>query len=60
MCADRYFVNYIGYYGKMRHIQSILRLTMYYKIYNNISAFPSNYLPRNNSVRTYYVPNANT
>jgi len=30
-------------------------LTMYYKIYSNISAFPSNYLPRNNSVRTSHT-----
>jgi len=27
---------------------------MYFKIYNNLSALPSNYLPRDNSIRTYY------
>ena len=37
---------------ELRRIKS--DLTMYYKIYSNISAFPSNYLQRNNSVRTYY------
>jgi len=35
---------------ELRRIKS--DLTMYYKIYSNISAFPSNYLPRNNSIRT--------
>ena len=37
---------------ELRRIKS--DLTMYYKIYNNMSAFPSNYLPRNHSTRTYY------
>jgi len=27
---------------------------MYFKIYNNLSALPSNYLPGDNSMRTYY------
>ena len=45
---------------ELRRIKS--DLTMYYKVYSNISAFPSNYLPRNNSVRilTTHVPNVNT
>ena len=29
-------------------------LTMYFKIYNNLSALPPDYLPCDNSVRTYY------
>jgi len=29
-------------------------LTMYFKIYNNFSALPSDYLPCDNSVRTYH------
>jgi len=37
---------------ELRRIKS--DLTMCYKINNKMSAFPSNYLPRNNSIRTYY------
>ena len=29
-------------------------LTMYFKIYNTFSALPSNYIPGDNSIRTYY------
>ena len=29
-------------------------LTMYFKVYNNLSALPSDYLPCDNSVRTYH------
>ena len=37
---------------ELRRIKS--DLTMYFKIYNNLSALPSNYLPRDDSIRTYY------
>jgi len=37
---------------ELRRIKS--DITMYFKIYNNLSALPSKYLPRDNSVRTYY------
>jgi len=36
---------------ELRHIKT--DLTMYFRIYNNLSALPSDYLPCDNSVQTY-------